>query len=165
MANVYVEGITAISAHDIRYATEAGYTMKLIGVAKNTKDGIEARVHPMLIPSSHPLAAVNDSFNAIFVHADAAGEVMFYGRGAGELPTASAVVGDIIDVTRNIEFSSLGRISCSCYKNLPIKNIEQIESMYFLRIECQDGLECWRVSPKYSVITKSASASLSKKTL
>lgn len=60
--------------------------MKLIGVAKNTKDGIEARVHPMLIPSSHPLAAVNDSFNAIFVHADAAGEVMFYGRGAGELP-------------------------------------------------------------------------------
>ena len=136
--NVYVEGITAISAHDIRYATEAGYTMKLIGVAKNTKDGIEARVHPMLIPSSHPLAAVNDSFNAIFVHADAAGEVMFYGRGAGELPTASAVVGDIIDVTRNIEFSSLGRISCSCYKNLPIKNIEQIESMYFLRIECQD---------------------------
>lgn len=138
LANVYVEGITAISAHDIRYATEAGYTMKLIGVAKNTKDGIEARVHPMLIPSSHPLAAVNDSFNAIFVHADAAGEVMFYGRGAGELPTASAVVGDIIDVTRNIEFSSLGRISCSCYKNLPIKNIEQIESMYFLRIECQD---------------------------
>lgn len=136
--NVYVEGITVISAHDIRYATEAGYTMKLIGVAKNTKDGIEARVHPMLIPSSHPLAAVNDSFNAIFVHADAAGEVMFYGRGAGELPTASAVVGDIIDVTRNIEFSSLGRISCSCYKNLPIKNIEQIESMYFLRIECQD---------------------------
>lgn len=138
LANVYVEGITAISAHDIRYATEAGYTMKLIGVAKNTKDGIEARVHPMLIPSSHPLAAVNDSFNAIFVHADAAGEVMFYGRGAGELPTASAVVGDIIDVTRNIAFSSLGRISCSCYKNLPIKNIEQIESMYFLRIECQD---------------------------
>ena len=136
--NVYVEGITAISAHDIRYATEAGYTMKLIGVAKNTKDGIEARVHPMLIPSSHPLAAVNDSFNAIFVHADAAGEVMFYGRGAGELPTASAVVGDIIDVTRNIAFNSLGRISCSCYKNLPIKNIEQIESMYFLRIECQD---------------------------
>ena len=63
---------------------------------------------------------------------------MFYGRGAGELPTASAVVGDIIDVTRNIAFSSLGRISCSCYKNLPIKNIEQIESMYFLRIECQD---------------------------
>lgn len=92
----------------------------------------------MLIPSSHPLAAVNDSFNAIFVHADAAGEVMFYGRGAGELPTASAVVGDIIDVTRNIAFSSQGRISCSCYKNLPIKNIEQIESMYFLRIECQD---------------------------
>lgn len=138
LSDVYVEGITAISAHDISYAKEAGYTIKLIGVAKNTSAGIEARVHPMLIPSNHPLAAVNDSFNAIFVHADAAGEVMFYGRGAGELPTASAVVGDIIDVTRNIEFNSLGRISCSCYKNLPIKTIEQIESMYFLRIECKD---------------------------
>ncbi len=136
--DVYVEGITAISAQDIRYANEAGYAMKLIGVAKNTPSGIEARVHPMLIPLSHPLATVNDSFNAIFVHGDAAGEVMFYGKGAGELPTASAVVGDIIDVVRNIQYGSLGRISCSCYKNLPIKSIDDIESRYFIRVSCQD---------------------------
>ena len=136
--DVYIEGITAISSQDIRYANEAGYAMKLIGVAKNTPSGIEARVHPMLIPLSHPLATVNDSFNAIFVHGDAAGEVMFYGRGAGELPTASAVVGDIIDVVRNIQYGSLGRISCSCYKNLPIKSIDDIESRYFIRVSCQD---------------------------
>ena len=136
--DVYIEGITAISAQDIRYANEAGYAMKLIGVAKNTPSGIEARVHPMLIPLSHPLATVNDSFNAIFVHGDAAGEVMFYGKGAGELPTASAVVGDIIDVVRNIQYGSLGRISCSCYKNLPIKSIDDIESRYFIRVSCQD---------------------------
>ena len=136
--DVYIEGITSISAQDIRYANEAGYAVKLIGVAKNTPSGIEARVHPMLIPLSHPLATVNDSFNAIFVHGDAAGEVMFYGKGAGELPTASAVVGDIIDVVRNIQFGSLGRISCSCYKNLPIKSIDDIESRYFIRVNCQD---------------------------
>ena len=136
--DVYIEGITAISSQDIRYANEAGYAMKLIGVAKNTSSGIEARVHPMLIPLSHPLATVNDSFNAIFVHGDAAGEVMFYGKGAGELPTASAVVGDIIDVVRNIQYGSLGRISCSCYKNLPIKSIDDIESRYFIRVSCQD---------------------------
>ena len=136
--DVYIEGITAISSQDIRYANEAGYAMKLIGVAKNTPSGIEARVHPMLIPLSHPLATVNDSFNAIFVHGDAAGEVMFYGKGAGELPTASAVVGDIIDVVRNIQYGSLGRISCSCYKNLPIKSIDDIESRYFIRVSCQD---------------------------
>ena len=99
--DVYTEGITKITATDIEYAKEMGCTIKLLGVAKDTPEGIEARVHPMLIDSNHPLATVNDSYNAVFVHGDAVGDTMFYGRGAGELPTASAVVGDIIDCVKH----------------------------------------------------------------
>lgn len=136
--DVYTEGISKISAKDIRYAKDLGCTIKLLGVARNTPEGIEARVHPMLIPSSHPLASVSDAFNAVFVHGDAVDDTMFYGRGAGELPTASAVMGDIIDVARNIQFHCNGRISCTCYKNLPIKTIDQIQSSYFLRLQVDD---------------------------
>lgn len=132
--DVYTEGITKITAKDIKYAKEMGCDIKLLGVANNTKDGIEVRVHPMLIPSDHPLASVNDAFNAVFVHSDAADDTMFLGRGAGELPTASAVIGDVFDVARNIIFECNGRIGCTCYKKLPIKNITEIESRYFLRM-------------------------------
>ena len=121
-----------------KYAEAMGCTIKLLGVAKNTDTGIEVRVHPMLIPSDHPLATVNDSFNAVFVHGDAVDDAMFYGRGAGELPTASAVMGDIIDVARNIQFYCNGRIHCTCYKNLPIKKITEIESKYFMRLLVDD---------------------------
>jgi len=93
--DVYTEGITKITATDIEYAKEMGCTIKLLGVAKDTPEGIEARVHPMLIDSNHPLATVNDSYNAVFLTGDAVQDTMFYGRGAGELPTASAVVGEI----------------------------------------------------------------------
>ena len=102
--DVYTEGITKITATDIRYAKEMGCDIKLLGMAKNTQEGIETRVQPMLIPSTHPLASVRDSFNAVFVHGDAVDDTMFYGRGAGELPTASAVVGDILDAVRNMVF-------------------------------------------------------------
>lgn len=136
--DVYTEGITNITAKDIKYAEAMGCTIKLLGVAKNTDTGIEVRVHPMLIPSDHPLATVNDSFNAVFVHGDAVDDAMFYGRGAGELPTASAVMGDIIDVARNIQFYCNGRIHCTCYKNLPIKKITEIESKYFMRLLVDD---------------------------
>ena len=136
--DVYTEGITNITAKDIKYAEAMGCTIKLLGVAKNTDTGIEVRVHPMLIPSDHPLATVNDSFNAVFVHGDAVDDTMFYGRGAGELPTASAVMGDIIDVARNIQFYCNGRIHCTCYKNLPIKKITEIESKYFMRLLVDD---------------------------
>ena len=113
--DVYTEGITKITATDIRYAREMGRDIKLLGVAKETPEGIEARVQPMLIPSTHPLASVRDSFNAVFVHGDAVDDTMFYGRGAGELPTASAVVGDILDAVRNMVFGCRGRIGCTCY--------------------------------------------------
>ena len=136
--DVYIEGITKITAKDIKYAEAMGCTIKLLGVAKNTESGIEVRVHPMLIPSDHPLATVNDSFNAVFVHGDAVDDAMFYGRGAGEFPTASAVMGDIIDVARNIQFYCTGRIHCTCYKDLPIKKITEIESKYFMRLLVDD---------------------------
>lgn len=137
--DVYVEGITKLTAEDIAYAAEMGYTIKLLGVARHSEhDGIEVRVHPMLIPSSHPLATVNDSFNAVFVHGDAVDDVMFYGRGAGEMPTASAVVGDVMDIARNIQYNCKGRIRCTCYKEIPIKSIDECSSSYFIRMQAQN---------------------------
>ena len=137
-SDVYTEGITKITAKDIKYSKELGCDIKLLGVAKNTQTGIEVRVHPMLIPSTHPLASVNDVFNAVFVHGDAVDDAMFYGRGAGELPTASAIVGDVIDSARNIQYKCNGRINCTCYKQTPIKTIDDIESSYFLRLQAVD---------------------------
>lgn len=98
--NVHTEGITKITARDIAYAKEFDSVIKLLGVAHNTENGIEVGVYPMMIRKEHPLASVRDSFNAVFVHGDAVDDAMFYGRGAGEFPTASAVMGDVIDVVR-----------------------------------------------------------------
>lgn len=136
--DVAIEGITKITATDIRYAKEMGCTIKLLGVTRNTEDGIEAYVNPMLIPSDHPLASVNDSYNAVFVHGDAVEDAMFFGRGAGELPTASAVVGDVFDIARNIQFDCCTRISCTCYKELPIKKMEDTYNSYYLRLQAED---------------------------
>ena len=136
--DVFTEGITKITAKDMRYAKEMGYSIKLLGIAKNTETGIEVKVHPTMIPENHPLAAVNDSFNAVFVHGDAVDDAMFYGRGAGALPTGSAVVGDIMDVARNMLFHCNGRIGCSCYKNLPIKQIGDTTSRYYIRMRLED---------------------------
>ena len=134
----FTEGITKITAKDMRYAKEMGCSIKLLGIAKNTETGIEVKVHPTMIPENHPLAAVNDSFNAVFVHGDAVDDAMFYGRGAGALPTGSAVVGDIMDVARNMLFHCNGRIGCSCYKNLPIKQIGDTTSRYYIRMRLED---------------------------
>ena len=136
--DVYTEGISKISAKDIKYAKELGCDIKLLGVAANTDEGIEVRVHPMLIPSEHPLAGVKDSFNAVFVKGDAVGDTMFYGKGAGELPTSSAIMGDVVDVARNINFDCCGRIGCTCYKQLPIKKMDDICSKYFIRMQLLD---------------------------
>ena len=136
--DVYIEGITKITSKDIKYAKELGSDIKLLGVANNTEDGIEAYVCPMLIPSSHPLASVNDSYNAVFVHGDAVENAMFYGRGAGELPTASAVVGDIFEIARNIKNNCSARIGCTCYKELPVKKMADTHNRYFLRLLVED---------------------------
>ncbi len=137
-SDVYTEGITKITATDIAYAKEFGKVIKLLGVAKNTEDGIEAGVYPMLIPKDHPLASVRDSFNAVFVHGDAVDDAMFYGRGAGEMPTASAVVGDVIDVARDIRCGCTGRISCTCYKEIPVKDAGDVKNKFFIRMQVKN---------------------------
>lgn len=136
--DVYTEGITKITADDIAYAKEFDSVIKLLGVAHNTEGGIEVGVYPMLLNKEHPLASVRDSFNAVFVHGDAVDDAMFYGRGAGELPTASAVMGDIIDVARNIEYGCNGRISCTGYRETPIKKFDEVENKFFLRMQVKN---------------------------
>lgn len=136
--DVYIEGITKITEKDIAYAKELGMRIKLLGVAKHIEEGIEVKVHPMLLSKEHPLANVSDSFNAVFVHGDALDDAMFMGRGAGALPTASAVVGDLIDVVRNMKFHCNGRIGCSCYKEVPVKKIEETSSKFFMRLQVKD---------------------------
>ena len=136
--DVSTQGIIHISSKDIRYAKELNCVIKLLGVARNTETGIEVSVQPMLVSEKHPLATVNDSFNAVFVHGDAVDDAMFYGRGAGELPTASAIVGDVFDIVRNILFSCTGRISCTCYKEIPVKKQEDMESRFFMRLHVDD---------------------------
>lgn len=138
LEDVYVEGITAISQDDICYATELGYVIKLLAIAKDNACGINVRVHPAFIPVSHPLANVNDVFNAIYVRGDAVGEAMFYGRGAGEMPTASAVVADIIDVSRNIQHNVGSRILCTCFEQKKVCPVENTESPYFIRLLVAD---------------------------
>jgi homoserine dehydrogenase len=136
--DVYVEGISRITTEDITYATELGYVIKLLGIAKDTPEGIEVRTHPALLPQSHPLAAVSDSFNAVFVRGDAVGDTMFYGRGAGDLPTASAVVADIMDAARNIVHRAPGIISCTCFEERPLKPMGQVRSRNYLRLRVID---------------------------
>ncbi|MGI6713083.1 MAG: homoserine dehydrogenase [Bacillota bacterium] len=137
-ASVYVEGINNISSLDIAYAKELGYVIKLLGITKEENNEVEVRVHPAMIPADHPLSAVNDAFNAVFVEGDAIGKAMFYGKGAGELPTASAIVGDIILAARNIQFMSQGRLGCTCFETKRIKPIGEVKSKFYLRIIAQD---------------------------
>ncbi len=135
---VYVEGITAITPRDILYARELGFVVKLLAIAKEVDGKIQARVHPALIPMQHPLANVNDVFNAVFVRGDAVGEIMHYGRGAGEMPTASAVVGDVIEIARNMAFHTSGRIGCTCYYNKEILPIDELRTQYYIRMTVKD---------------------------
>lgn len=136
--DVYVEGITQITPGDIAYAKELGFVIKLLGIAKEVDGQVEVRVHPAFIPQAHPLASVNDVFNAIFVKGDAVGETMFYGRGAGELPTASAVVADVIDVARDIVHNVSSRILCTCFNNKPIRKIQNVPSSFYIRLIALD---------------------------
>ena len=137
-SDVYTEGITKITAADIAYAKEFDSVIKLLGVARNTESGIEVGVYPVMQPKDHPLASVRESFNAVFIHGDAVDDAMFYGRGAGEMPTASAVVGDVIDVARDLAYDCTGRISCTCYRQIPVKDFGEIENKFFLRMQVKN---------------------------
>lgn len=135
LEDIYIEGITHITSRDIKYARELDCVIKLIGSARQREGKIEAAVYPMMISKDHPLASVKDSFNAVFVHGDAVDDVMFYGRGAGEFPTASAIVGDVIDVMRNMAYGSCGRIGCSCYRDMPMRKHEDVENKFYVRMQ------------------------------
>lgn len=131
---IYREGITRIKSKDIEYARELGYVIKPLAIVREADGRLEARVHPAMIPAIHPLANVNESFNAIFIRGNAVGDLMLYGRGAGELPTGSAVVGDIISVLRDEEVPQIKRQ----YTHKEIVPPEGIKSQYYLRITVKD---------------------------
>lgn len=137
--DVYCEGITRITRADMEWAKQLGYAIKLVAIAQEVSSkAVQVRVHPALLPLSHPLASVRDVYNGILVRGDAVGDVMFYGRGAGSLPTGSAVVGDIIDVSRNLLFGSSGRVGCTCFDQRYVVPMEQIETSYYVRMRVQD---------------------------
>lgn len=135
---VPVEGIRGISPVDIGYAAEMGYAIKLMAIARRAPEGIDIRVHPTMIPLSHPLAKVSGVYNAIYVTGDAVGETMFFGEGAGSLPAASAVVGDLIEVARHIRSGCLNLVGCTCNEQLPVRDIATLETGYFIRLAVAD---------------------------
>lgn len=138
VTKVYSEGITRITSEDMQYADDLGYVIKLLAIAKLVDSSMLIRVHPTFVPKGHPLASVGGVFNGIFVRGSAVGEVMFYGPGAGSLAAGSAVVGDIIDVARNINWSSSSRISCTCYDNRPTLSMDSVRCKNYIRLRTDD---------------------------
>jgi homoserine dehydrogenase len=137
--DIYREGIRNITARDIEYARELGYVIKLVALGRQHDDGqIELRVHPALLPQTHPLANVNDVFNAVLVHGDAVGDVMFYGRGAGMEPTGSAVVGDIVEAARNWCSNARGRVNHEPFHRATIKDFSEVETRFCVRVQVLD---------------------------
>jgi homoserine dehydrogenase len=138
LSDVYVEGITAITLRDIQYARDLGFVVKLLAIAKEVEGHVQIRVHPAFLPFNHPLAFVNDVYNAVFVKGDAVGEIMHYGRGAGSLPTASAVTGDIIEIGRSLLHHSNARIGCTCFEDKQILPISELTAEYYIRMTVAD---------------------------
>ncbi|WP_198660257.1 homoserine dehydrogenase [Acidithiobacillus ferrivorans] len=142
-AHCHVEGIRALERTDVVYAAELGYRIKLLGIARRRADGVELRVHPTLIPHSHLLANVEGPFNAILVESDAAGQSLYYGRGAGGDPTASAVVADLVDVARTMTADPSNRVPHLAFQPnamsiLPLLPMAEVESAYYLRIRARN---------------------------
>ena len=165
MDNIYREGITKVNVKDISLGKDMGYTLKLLGIGKNTDNGVEVRVHPTFVANSNPLATVSDSFNAVHILGDAVGEIMLYGRGAGDLPTGSAIVSDVIFASKHAE-----------YYYTPFKNDEQgaketkyvtdFNSQYYLRLLVDDkaGIlsKITAIFAKYNVSIKEVKQVLSE---
>ena len=133
--DVYQQGIRTIGAEDIAQARELGYTIKLLGIARNTDAGVDVRVHPTLIPADHMLAKVNGAMNAVYVVGDAVGETMFYGAGAGSFPTASAVVGDVLALAEPLSVGTSPLPEPEPFKReLAIRDIRDLSTRYYVRI-------------------------------
>ena len=138
LEDVDVKGISSVSKEDIAYGKQLGYEVKLMGLARRDGEAIEVSVQPTMIPKSHPLASVNGVFNAVYVYGEAVGETMFYGPGAGEMPTATAVVSDLVTVVKNMKLGVNGRGTVAPYKEKILKDDSQKLSKYFLRIVVAD---------------------------
>ncbi len=141
----YVEGITGLQAADIRYAEQLGYRIKLLGIARRAANGIELRVHPTLIPANRLIANVEGAMNAVLVHGDAVGATLYYGKGAGAEPTASAVIADLVDITRLATADPEHRVPYLAFQpdamtDTPILPMDEITTSYYLRIRVADKL-------------------------
>lgn len=138
MDDVDVQGITKVSAQDILYGKRLGYEVKLLGIAERNDGNISISVEPTMVRTTHPLAAVNGVYNAVYVYGEAVGETMFYGPGAGEMPTATSVVADLVAVSKNLKLGVNGRKGLVPHKLKKLKTDEQIFSKYFLRLHVAD---------------------------
>ncbi|CAG7655284.1 homoserine dehydrogenase [Paenibacillus allorhizosphaerae] len=138
LGDVEVKGISKVSKEDITYGKRLGYEVKLLGIAERQDDHISISVQPTMVRTSHPLAAVNGVFNAVYVYGEAVGETMFYGPGAGEMPTATSVVADLVAVVRNLNLGVNGRRGFVPYKEKKLKTDEQISSKNFILLHVED---------------------------
>ena len=139
----YVEGITKLGAADIRYAEQLGYRIKLLGITKRVAQGVELRVHPSLVPAKRLIANVEGAMNAVVVHGDAVGTTLYYGKGAGSEPTASAVIADLVDITRLHSADSAHRVPHLAFQpgamsDLPVLPMDQVVTSYYLRLRVAD---------------------------
>jgi len=135
--DVTVEGITNLTPEDVTYAANLGYVVKLLAVGRDTELGVDVRVNPVLLPKDHPLASVSGVMNAVFVRGYPIEEAMFFGPGAG-FPTASAVVSDIIEISRGLSRNATGRFECTCYHQRKICPVEESVSSYYIRLLVDD---------------------------
>lgn len=142
--DVYKEGITKITAQDIQFASELGYKVKLLAITKSSNGEVEMRVHPTMVPNDYLISKIDGVFNAVYVEGDAVGSTLYYGRGAGDMPTGSAIVADIVDIGRNIRSGGIMRVpSVAARKtgvpsDTRIRKIEEIESRYYFRFSALD---------------------------
>ncbi len=141
--DIYVEGISGITPLDIEFAAQFGYRIKLLAISKYTDSGIEARVHPTMIPFANLLSSVNGSLNAVMLATDMSGNILLYGRGAGMLPTAAAVLSDVVDVARNLLYGSIGRVPPRSFqpahiRSVGVKSIDEIVTQYYFRFAALD---------------------------
>jgi len=143
LKDVYIEGIAHITPMDIQFAGQFGYRIKLLAISKNRGDAVEARVHPTMIPFGNLLSNVNGTLNAVTVSGDATGDILLYGRGAGMMPTASAVISDVVDLARNLLTGTAGRVPALAFqperiRPIPILPIDRISSHYYFRFSALD---------------------------
>ncbi|MDW7740366.1 MAG: homoserine dehydrogenase [Bacillota bacterium] len=136
--DIYVQGIKEVTHEDIAYARELGYAVKLLAIGEHVSDGLALRVHPTLVPLSHPLSSVQNEFNAVFIEAAAAGDLMFYGRGAGAKPTASAVLADVIEAARSVSSGLSVDVVVHTKREKRVVPVYELNSRFYLRFLAED---------------------------